>query len=182
MKKLLFPRFLRWKWLRVSSRDNSRTPFQWEPNTGAGFSTASSTARPWLGINANHDKLNYKSQADDPGSVLSYYKKMIHLRASSEVLKYGSFNPLLSTDALLMYSRESAQNATEGEAAASSQSATAEKAYIAAFNFSPRRIKLNQEAQILLRGKLAASNIGRSEWEPGQTHLEAWEAVVLRVP
>jgi len=174
MKKLLFPRGLRWNWLRVSSRDNSRTPYQWDAGAGAGFSTT----KPWLGINANHDKLNYKAQADDPGSVLSYYKKMIHLRASSEALKYGTFNPLLATNTLLMYSRESAQNGTEGD---TEKAATAEKAYIAAFNFSPKRIKLTQEARILLRGKLAASNIGRAEWPPGQTHLEPWEAVALQI-
>ncbi|MCL1814557.1 MAG: alpha-glucosidase [Treponema sp.] len=159
MKKIFFPSWLRWKWLRLSSRDNSRTPFQWNAGPGAGFTTGQS----WLGINANHKKLNYDAQRKDPASVLSYYKKMIRLRESSETLKYGSFKPLLTAGSLLMFSRESPN-----------------EAYVAAFNFSSRRKKLNGEARVLLRGKLAASNIGRTEWAAGDS-LEGWEALVLQV-
>ena len=171
MKKMFFPRWLRWKWLRISSRDNSRTPYQWDETPGAGFSPA----LPWLGINANYKKLNYKAQKDDPDSVLSYYKKMIRLRESSETLKYGDFKPLFATNNLLMFSRESNSFNTSSEAASN-------EAYVAVFNFSPRRIKLSGEARVLLQGTVAVSNIGRTSWDASQTALESWEALVLHTP
>ncbi|MDR0448516.1 MAG: alpha-glucosidase, partial [Treponema sp.] len=70
MKKMGIPGWLRWKWLRLSSRDNSRTPFQWNAGSGAGFTTG----KAWLGINGNYKKLNYQAQRNDPDSVLSFYK------------------------------------------------------------------------------------------------------------
>ena len=160
LKKFCFPAWLRWKWLSLSSRDNSRTPYQWNAGKGAGFTTGQS----WLGINANHTVVNYESQENDPDSVLSFYKKMINLRKSSDTLKYGDFKPLVATNKLLIYSRESS-----GEA------------YITACNFSGKCIKLNSEARVLLQGTLAVSNIGRTEWNASQARLEAWEAVVLKV-
>jgi oligo-1,6-glucosidase len=159
MKKLLLPKHLRWKWLRLSSRDNARTPYQWTAGEGAGFTTGQS----WLGINANHARLNYQAQVNDPSSVLSYYKEMIRLRASSETLKYGDFTPLLATDTLLIYSRTLLQ-----------------ETYIAAFNFSRRRIKLNGKARALLCGNVAASNVGRTVWDAAEPTLEGWEALALR--
>ena len=159
MKKLFIPRRLRWKWLRISSRDNSRTPYQWNGESGAGFSTG----KPWLGINSNHKKINYKNQQDDPDSVLSYYKKMIKLRASSETLKYGDFIPLLAANSLLMFSRESANG----------------EAFVAAFNFSPKRITISEEVRIFLQGKIAASNYNRTTWDSSNKTLESWEALIL---
>jgi len=168
LKKLFIPERFRWKWLRISSRDNARTPYQWNGDAGAGFSAA----RPWLGINANCKQLNYKAQRDDPESVLSYYKKMICLRGSSETLKYGDFIPLLATDALLMFSREPGETQKNG---------SSKEAFVAAFNFSSHSIKLSGEARVLLRGKIAASNIGRTTWDSPQTTLESREALVLQV-
>jgi len=170
MKKFHIPQSLRWKWLRLSSRDNARTPYQWTAGAGAGFTTGQS----WLGINANHINLNYETQVKDSGSVLSYYKKMIRLRQSSETLKYGDFKPLMATDALLMYSREPVPTA-----AGNNESAPPET-YTAAFNFSPRQIKLNRKAKALLRGKVAVSNTGRTMWDEKDNTLESWEALVLR--
>jgi len=171
MKKLPFPRNLRWKWLSLSSRDNSRTPYQWTSGAGAGFTTGQS----WLGINANRVCLNYETQVNDPTSVLSYYKEMIRLRQSSETLKYGDFTPLPATNALLMYSRKPPQTVTEGGETSPLET------YIAAFNFSPRRIKLSRKAMAPLGGTVAASNTGRTAWDAADAFLEGWEALVLRV-
>ena len=166
MKKLFIPGRLRWKWLRISSRDNARTPYQWSGGPGAGFSAG----EPWLGINANYKRLNFASQQNDPGSVLSYYKKMIRLRKSSETLKYGGFRPLLAANTLLMYRREPGQEGT-GSAA---------ETYTAVFNFSPRRIKLSGKARALLKGEIAATSIGRTVWDTLQTTLEGWEALLVK--
>jgi oligo-1,6-glucosidase len=170
LKKLMLPHYLRWKWLRLSSRDNSRTPYQWTDAEGAGFTTG----KAWLGINANHRNLNYRAQEKDPESVLSYYKEMIRLRESSETLKYGDFWPLLATGPLLMYRRKLTHTRTEGNTDAPLET------YVAIFNFSNKRVKLNSEALALLKGAIAASNIGRKSWAGSEVFLEAWEALVLK--
>jgi oligo-1,6-glucosidase len=54
MKKMHIPGFLRWKWIKASSRDNARTPMQWDGGENAGFSKV----KPWLGINANYKYIN----------------------------------------------------------------------------------------------------------------------------
>jgi oligo-1,6-glucosidase len=101
MKRFHIPAWLRWKWLRVSSRDNARTPVQWSAEDGAGFTTGT----PWLGINRNYTRINYASQQNDSGSVVSYYKKLIALRAGSETLKYGEFKPVGSKGGVIAYQR-----------------------------------------------------------------------------
>jgi oligo-1,6-glucosidase len=101
MKKLHIPAFLRWKWIRASSRDNARTPVQWSAAWGAGFTTG----EPWLGVNGNYPHINYEAQKKDPASVLSFYKRIIQLRQSSELLKRGSFEPLFAKGPLMAYER-----------------------------------------------------------------------------
>ncbi|MCL2214372.1 MAG: alpha-glucosidase [Treponema sp.] len=54
MKKFLIPAFLRWKWIKASSRDNARTPMQWDDGDNAGFSKG----KPWLGVNRNYKYIN----------------------------------------------------------------------------------------------------------------------------
>lgn len=81
------------KYLVKRSRDNSRTPMQWNDGYCAGFSQV----RPWLAVNPNRTKINVESQGFDEGSILSFYKKMIWLRRHSEyhdALTYGSFQPV----------------------------------------------------------------------------------------
>jgi oligo-1,6-glucosidase len=101
LKRFLVPAWLRWKWLRESSRDNARTPVQWSGEANAGFTTG----RPWLGVNSNYTRINYASQRGDSNSVLGFYKKMIRLRAGSDVLKYGEFRPLGARGSVIAYQR-----------------------------------------------------------------------------
>lgn len=101
MKKMHIPAFLRWKWIRQASRDNSRTPMQWTGGQNAGFTSGT----PWIGINGNHKKINYQDQLNNENSVLHYYRKLIALRASSETLKYGAFEPLYGDSRVMAYRR-----------------------------------------------------------------------------
>lgn len=74
------------------SRDNARTPFQWDDSINAGFTKGT----PWLQVNENYKEINAKLQIDDKDSVLSFYKKLINLRKSNEykeVVVYGEFIP-----------------------------------------------------------------------------------------
>ncbi|MDR2553604.1 MAG: alpha-glucosidase [Treponema sp.] len=176
LKKFHLPLWLRWRWLRLSSRDNARTPVQWSGRPGAGFTEGAGPpwrgspwlGSPWLGINGNYRELNYETQRDDPGSVLSFYKRMIRLREQSETLKYGAFKPLLATGALLMYSREDDTPGGTGEA------------YVAAFNFSSRRVKLSGEGRVLLRGNVVISNLDKHGAYDLVPALEPWEALVVK--
>lgn len=76
------------------SRDNARTPFQWNDSINAGFTQGT----PWLGVNENYKKINAESQLNDRNSVLSFYRELIQLRKSekySEAIVYGDFTPAL---------------------------------------------------------------------------------------
>ncbi len=100
--RLHFPKKLRWKMIKLKSRDNARTPMQWSDKINGGFSTG----EPWLSPNSNYKKINVEAQEKDENSVLSYYKKLIALRNGSEVLKSGSFRELYRKGGVYAFSRE----------------------------------------------------------------------------
>ena len=78
-----------------SSRDNSRTPMQWDDTKNAGFSENDET---WFAVNSNYKYINVKNQEDDENSILNFYKKMIKLRKENEALIYGKCNLLMKYD------------------------------------------------------------------------------------
>lgn len=78
----------------ATSRDNSRTPMQWDASVNAGFSTG----KPWIGMNPNYLEINVEKQQKDPHSILNFYKKMISLRKQNAVLVYGSYDLILEED------------------------------------------------------------------------------------
>ena len=83
------------------SRDNARTPVQWDSSKNAGFTTGT----PWLPLNPNYKKINVAQQEKDPESVLSYYKKLTALRKNpeyKETIVYGDFVPFMANEDRLM--------------------------------------------------------------------------------
>lgn len=82
------------RYLRRVSRDNARTPMQWDSSRNAGFTDGT----PWIGLNPNHTEINAEAQIDAPDSVFSYYRKLIALRHSHDVIVYGSTRPWLEKD------------------------------------------------------------------------------------
>ena len=88
--------------LRVHSRDNSRTPMQWDASENGGFTTA----EPWLSVNPNRTHINVAAQVNDPHSVFAHYQKLIELRKQYDVIAYGDFAPLDETHpSVLAYTR-----------------------------------------------------------------------------
>nr|WP_302418607.1 alpha-glucosidase [uncultured Romboutsia sp.] len=77
-----------------TSRDNTRTPMQWDDSLNAGFSKSN----PWIHINPNYKYINVKEQLEDDDSILNFYKKMIKIKKSSECLIYGKYNLILEDD------------------------------------------------------------------------------------
>lgn len=76
------------------SRDNARTPMQWDDSKNAGFTTGT----PWIDVNPNYTKINAKEQIAREDSVFNYYKKLIALRKEYEIIVYGDYNLLLPED------------------------------------------------------------------------------------
>ena len=77
-----------------TSRDNTRTPMQWNDSLNAGFSKSN----PWIHVNPNYKYINVKEQLEDDDSILNFYKKMIKIKKSSECLIYGKYNLILEDD------------------------------------------------------------------------------------
>lgn len=94
------------RYLRYKSRDNARTPMQWNNTANAGFTTGT----PWIMVNPNYPKINAKEQVERPDSIFHYYQKLIKLRKAHEIIVYGSYQLLLPDDpSLYVYTRELAE-------------------------------------------------------------------------
>lgn len=72
------------------SRDNARTPFQWNDSANAGFTTG----KPWIKINPDYKKINEKAEEKDTSSILNYFKKVVKLRKQNAVFVYGKYTLL----------------------------------------------------------------------------------------
>ncbi|HNW85753.1 MAG TPA: alpha-glucosidase [Candidatus Limiplasma sp.] len=150
MKGMHIPAKIRWRWIRQASRDNARTPMQWSAQPGAGFTDGT----PWIGINGNYRRINYLSQQNDKGSILTYYRKMIALRAGSDTLKYGGFEPLHGDNRVMAFAR------TLGT-----------ERYVTVLNISNKTARANFTGDVVIANTDITTYGGR---------LQPYEAVVLR--
>ena len=88
---------------KQTSRENGRTPFQWDTTQNAGFTTGT----PWLKVNPNYKTLNANAQEKDPNSVLNYFRKLVQLRKKEPTLVYGKYTLLDRENAnVYAYTRE----------------------------------------------------------------------------
>lgn len=144
---------------RFKSRDNARTPMQWDDTKNAGFSTGET----WIGVNPNYTYINAKAEEKDPNSVLNFYKKLIKLRKSSETILYGTYELLLKDDEnIFAYIRRKD-----------------DEEILVISNFSDKKIKFDlpkkfENADVFL------SNYERKDIE-NFTELREYEALVLKV-
>lgn len=89
-------------YLKRISRDNARTPMQWDDSANAGFTTGT----PWIKVNSNYKTVNAKQQTTDPDSVFSYYKELIRLRHENDIIVYGEYELLEpQNEELFIYTR-----------------------------------------------------------------------------
>jgi oligo-1,6-glucosidase len=75
---------------KQTSRENGRTPFQWDATKNAGFTTG----KPWLKVNPNYNLINAEAQEKDPNSTLNYFRTLVQLRKKKPVLVYGKYTLL----------------------------------------------------------------------------------------
>ncbi|WP_028975717.1 glycoside hydrolase family 13 protein [Sporolactobacillus terrae] len=75
----------------AKSRDNARTPMQWDDSEQAGFTSGT----PWIAVNPNYPSINVKQALEDKQSIFYYYKKLIALRKKYEIVVYGDYALIL---------------------------------------------------------------------------------------
>lgn len=137
------------------SRDNARTPMQWDDSKNAGFTTGT----PWIDVNPNYTKINAKEQMARENSVFNYYKKLIALRKEYEIIVYGDYNLLLPEDEdLFVYERS-----LDG------------KKLLVACNFSENEREFDFD--IVKNGKILTNNY--EEFNLINKKLRPFEAVVV---
>lgn len=91
------------RYLHYKSRDNARTPMQWDTTENAGFTTGT----PWIAVNPNYKTINAEEQLQNPNSVFHYYQKLIQLRKEHDIIVYGHYTLLLPDDEeIYAYTRE----------------------------------------------------------------------------
>lgn len=142
------------------SRDNARTPMQWNDSDNAGFTTGT----PWLHVNPNYKTINVESQLKDENSLFHFYQKLIALRKNpeyKEVIVYGSFEPLMgvSDDVMAFYRKD------------------ADKTLLVVGNFK------NEADEMMLPGKVKSILLANDEIEiqNGKMMLQGYQAIVLEL-
>ncbi len=90
------------KMANAGSRENSRTPVQWDDSDYAGFSTV----EPWFNLNENYKEINVAAAEADENSILNYYRKLLKFRKEHEVAIYGDYKEhYKNSDKLYVYER-----------------------------------------------------------------------------
>lgn len=142
------------------SRDNSRTPMQWDDTVYGGFSKQ----KPWLGVNPNYVRINAAQQMEDETSIFKFYQRLIALRNEHPVMAHGD---------LQMCGEE------EGPIIAYIRSLDTEK-WLAVHNFSTEEQEFCWE-RIQGDEKLILSNYEDLVSEKGKIKLRAYESVILKL-
>lgn len=92
-----------YKILQERSRDNSRTPMQWNDKENAGFTSG----KPWISVIKNYKDINVENSINDKNSIFNYYKKLIQLRKDYDIIAYGDYIPMLQEDnSIFAYQRK----------------------------------------------------------------------------
>jgi len=144
------------------SRDNTRTPFQWNSSENAGFTTG----KPWIKINQNYKAVNATTEAVDPNSILSYFKKIVALRKNSAALIYGTYKVYdINNPEVYCYTR------SEGN----------EKVLVI-LNFSTKKINYKIDKNINTNAsKLLISNYNKAAITANRINLLPWQSVIYKL-
>jgi len=145
--------------LRTMSRDNARTPMQWDATPQAGFTTGF----PWMPVNPNHTEVNAEAARADPSSVFHHYRRLIELRHTEPTVAHGDFTMLVPADQQV-YAFTRRWQDTE---------------LVVVANFSGASVKLPSE--VAERVTSAELVLGNLDVASSPEILEPWEARVHRV-
>ena len=143
------------------SRDNARTPFQWDDSKNAGFSTG----EPWIMVNPNYKQINAKEQMSRKHSVFAYYQKLIRLRKEEPVIVYGDYELLCPEDEeLYVYTRS-----------------LSDEKLLVICNFSEKeRSFILPEGAGMDTSRILIGNYETAAWKEEMLCIRAYEAVVIK--
>ncbi|MCI6421905.1 MAG: alpha-glucosidase [Blautia sp.] len=146
------------RFLCYKSRDNARTPMQWNSGKNAGFTEGT----PWIMVNPNYKEINAEEQVDRADSVFNYYKKLIELRHKEEVIVYGHYELLMpESEELYVYTRE-----LENEK------------ILVICNFTEKEVKYTLPEEFE-NGKILISNYDKMSAD-AEMELKPYEAMVIK--
>ncbi len=146
--------------MRKTSRDNARTPMQWDSAPNGGFTTA---PKPWLAVNPNYAEINAKAALSDRDSIYYYYRRMIDLRGKTPALIYGDYKDLdPQNPKVFAYTRTLGKDA-----------------YLIVLNFSADAVTYALPGGIKA-GEVEVSNLGEPKERTADLHLKGWEARVYK--
>ena len=141
------------------SRDNARTPVQWNAQANAGFTTGT----PWLKVHSDYKEINVAAQEKDPDSVLNYYRKLTAIRKApeyKEVFTYGKTVPAYQdSETVMAYYRE-----------------TKSQRILVAANFGREAVSTKLEYPVK---KVLLSNQNRTDCPEEMLKLDSCEVIVL---
>ena len=142
--------------MKISSRDNGRTPMQWDNGENGGFGAG----KPWLKVNPNYSSVNVAAQEKNPNSVLNYFRQMTQLRKKERTLIYGDFKLIdAENPSIFAYTRS-----FEG------------RTILVLLNFKAVAAKVNTEGLDLSKAKVLLGNCPGAE---ATNELKPYEALVL---
>lgn len=143
------------------TRDNARTPIQWDESEQAGFSSG----KPWIEVNPNYKEINVKKDLNDPDSIYHFYQKLLKLRNDNQVLLDGKYDLLTSDDsAIFAYTRST------------------EKEKLAVIcSFVPYKVKYNLPTDFVNKNQVLLSNYSHSNSKASNViYLRPYEGVVIK--
>ena len=147
--------------LRHMSRDNARTPMQWDGSANGGFTTG---PKAWLAVNPNYKEINAKEELADPDSIYNYYRRMIALRDHTPALIYGDYKDIEPQNTrIFAYLRILGQ-----------------EKYLVILNLSSDPVSYSLLGGLKAR-TIVISNLPTAEKDLSNLKLRAWEARVYKL-
>ena len=156
------------------SRDNSRTPMQWDNSKNAGFSE-NENIKSWIKLTGSQSITNVKNQLNDEKSIFAHYKKMIDLRQNgkySDCLIYGEFIPVpLENEKIIAYVRKYGNQ---------------KLLCISNFSCQKQEVKLNDIAKVLgekeiTLGEILINNFDKIGKDDKKLNLEGFQSLLVEI-
>jgi oligo-1,6-glucosidase len=147
------------KLAQFGSRDNGRTPFQWNDSKNAGFTAGT----PWIAVNPNYKTINVAKQDKDPGSCLNYFRKLVRLRSDNKALVYGKYI-LLDKDNPRVYAYTREWKGSK---------------FLVLLNFTAEKASVN--ISVPANARVILSNYTKGNSEKVNYHLREYESVIVQL-
>lgn len=168
--------------LEKVSRDNARTPMQWDDTKYAGFTAPYAPTEPWIEVNPNKDVINAKAQERDDTSVLAFYGRLIELRHTNPVMSAGLWDLLDRNDeTVYSYTRTLVANFQESPSQPLGQ-------LLIIVNLSSQSAVIPPETAALLNGQADSDRVLLTTYTPEESasslllgKLSPWEALIYQL-